>query len=130
VNAEQLRSCLLTHRLRDSRTPITALRDEPGVSEPLHQHHPSSCDADGIPPGARRLSGEPVARQRWNHQIKRIRCFPAMRRGIGQRLDNLQLLNDRARPPVRDDQRQRVLMPGANVNEVNVQPIDLGNEVR
>jgi hypothetical protein len=28
---------------------------------------------------------------------------------VGQRLDDLQLLDDRSRPSVRDDQRQRVL---------------------
>ena len=55
---------------------------------------------------------------------------PAVGCGIGERLDDLQLLDDRARPPVRDDQRQRVLVPRANVEEVNVQPVDLGDEVR
>ena len=52
-----------------------------------------------------------------------------MRRGIGEWLDDLQLLDDRARPPMGDDQRQRILMPGANVNEMNVQPVDLGDEL-
>ena len=62
--------------------------------------------------------------------MERVRCARAVRRGVRERLDDLQLLDDRARPPVRDDQRQRVLVLGANVNEMNVQPIDLGNEVR
>jgi hypothetical protein len=31
---------------------------------------------------------------------------------------------------VRDDQRERVLVLGADVDEVNVQPVDLGHEVR
>ncbi len=62
--------------------------------------------------------------------MERVGCARAVRRGIGERLDDLQLLDDRARPPVGDDQRQRVLVLRANVNEMNVQPIDLGNEVR
>jgi len=33
-----------------------------------------------------------------------------MRRRIRQRIDDLHLFDDRAGPPVRDDQRQRVLM--------------------
>ena len=33
-----------------------------------------------------------------------------MRRGIRQRIDDLQLLDDRAGPAVRDDERQRVRM--------------------
>jgi hypothetical protein len=53
-----------------------------------------------------------------------------MRCGVGERLDDLQLLDDRAGPPVRDDQRQRVGVPGADVDEMNVQPVDLGDEVR
>jgi hypothetical protein len=54
----------------------------------------------------------------------------AMRRGIRERLDDLQLLDDRAGPPVRDDQRQRVLVPGADVDEVDGEPVDLGDELR
>ena len=52
-----------------------------------------------------------------------------MRRGIGQRLDDLELLDDRARPPVRDDERQRVFMFRTNVDEMNVQSVDLGQEL-
>ena len=50
--------------------------------------------------------------------------------GIGQRIDDLHLLDDRAGPSVRDDQRQRIFMFRTNVNEMNVQPIDLGDELR
>jgi hypothetical protein len=45
-----------------------------------------------------------------------------MRRGIGERLDDLQLLDDRARPPVCDDQRERILVLGAGVDEVMSSP--------
>ena len=50
--------------------------------------------------------------------------------GFGERVDDLQLLDRRARPPVRDDERQRVLVLGADVDEVDVHPVDLGDEVR
>jgi hypothetical protein len=53
-----------------------------------------------------------------------------MRRRIGQRIDDLQLLDHRAGPSVQDDERQRILVLGANVDEVDVQPVDLGDEVR
>ena len=59
-----------------------------------------------------------------------VRCAAAMRRGIGQRIDDLHLLDDRAGPSVRDDERQRIFMLRADVNEVNVQPVDLGDELR
>jgi hypothetical protein len=53
-----------------------------------------------------------------------------MRGGIGERADELELLDDRAGPAVADDERQRVLVLRANVDEVDVQPIDLGHELR
>jgi hypothetical protein len=49
---------------------------------------------------------------------------------IGEPADELQLLEDRSRPAVADDQRERVLVLGANVDEVDVEPVDLGDEVR
>src|SRR5262252_9824159 len=54
----------------------------------------------------------------------------AMRRWIGQRIDDLQLLDHRAWPPVRDDQRQGIFVFGTNVNEMNVEAVDLGDELR
>jgi hypothetical protein len=71
-----------------------------------------------------------VAGQRGDDQVEGVRRATAVLRGVGERLDDLQLLEDRAGPPVRDDQRQRVLMLGADVDEVNVQPVDLGDELR
>src|SRR4051794_4000855 len=62
--------------------------------------------------------------------MERVRYAPAMSRRIGQWLDDLELLDDRAGPSVQDDQRQRIFMLRADVNEVNVEPIDLGDEVR
>ena len=53
-----------------------------------------------------------------------------MRRGVGERIDDLELLDRRARPAVGHNQRQRILMRGAHVDEVDVHPVDLGDEVR
>ena len=58
--------------------------------------------------------------------MESLRCARAMRGGVGQQIDDLQLLDDRAGPAVRDDQRQRVLVLGADVDEVDVQSVDLG----
>jgi hypothetical protein len=71
-----------------------------------------------------------MTRQRWDDQVERVRGGPAVCLRVGERLDDLQLLDDRAGPAVRDDQRQRVLVPGADVNEMDVEPVDLGYEVR
>src|SRR5580693_8556706 len=47
-----------------------------------------------------------------------IRCARAMCGGIAERADDLQLLDDRSGPPVRDDERQCVLVIRAGVNEM------------
>src|ERR1700680_3551314 len=62
--------------------------------------------------------------------MESVRCARAMCRWIGQWIDNLELLDDRAGPSVGDNERQRIFMLRTNVNEVNVQPIDLGDELR
>ena len=62
--------------------------------------------------------------------MERVGLGAAVRRRIRERLDDLQLLDDRAGPAVRDDQRERVLVARADVDEVDVEPVDLGQEVR
>ena len=54
----------------------------------------------------------------------------AVGRGIGERINDLQLFDDRAWSPVRDDQRQGIFVFRTNVNEMNVEAIDLGDELR
>src|SRR5262249_42428768 len=41
-----------------------------------------------------------------------------------------QLLDDRAWPAMRDDHRKRVFMLRAYMNEMDVEPVDLGHELR
>ena len=76
------------------------------------------------------LAREAVARHRRDHDVEGVRGAAAVGRGIGERLDDLQLLDDRAGPAVRHDQRQGVFVLRADVDEVDVQPVDLGDEVR
>jgi hypothetical protein len=52
--------------------------------------------------------------------MESVRCLAAMRCGIDERVDNLQLLDDRAGPSMRDDDRQGILMLRANVDKMNV----------
>ena len=58
-----------------------------------------------------------------------VRRAAAVSRGVGQRIDDLQLLDGRAGPAVGDDERHRIFMSRADVNEVDVQPVDLGDEL-
>src|ERR1700694_5376606 len=59
-----------------------------------------------------------------------VRGAPAMRRGIGEWIDDLQLLDNRAGPAVRDDERQRIVMLRTHVDEMNIESIALGDELR
>src|SRR3712207_7634479 len=45
---------------------------------------------------------------------------PAVRGGIDEGIDDLQLLDDRSGPPVVDEERQRVVVLRPNVDEVDV----------
>ena len=54
----------------------------------------------------------------------------AVGRRIGERTDDLEQLEDRARPAMGHDQRQRVRMMRADVDEMDVEPVDLGDELR
>ena len=116
--------------LRYHRTPIAALRDELSVAETFHQHNPRARDALRVPAGGGRLAGKPETRNRRNHHVKCIFSLSAVGSWIGERTDNLQLLDNRAGPSVRDDQWQRVCMLRTDVNEMNVQPVDRGDELR
>src|SRR6267143_3030269 len=49
---------------------------------------------------------------------------------IGQRTDDLDLLDNRARPSVRDDQRKRLRILRTHMDEMNVEPIDRRHELR
>ena len=52
-----------------------------------------------------------------------------MGRRVGQRIDDLHLLDDRAGPSVRDDDRQRIGLFRTNMDEMNVNSIDRRHEL-
>jgi len=58
--------------------------------------------------------------------MERIGCTSAVCGGIGQRIDDLHLFDDRAGPSVSNDERQRIFMFRTDVDEMNVEPIDPG----
>ena len=61
--------------------------------------------------------------------MERIRGTAAMRRWIGQRFDHLVKFDHRSRPTMRDDQGPRLRMLRANMDEMDVEPVDLGGEL-
>jgi hypothetical protein len=71
-----------------------------------------------------------MARERRDHHVESVLRASPVRLGVRQRADDLELLNDRAGPPVHDYDRQRAVMFGAHVDEADVDAIDLGDELR
>ena len=100
------------------------------VAEPAHQgvvgaghprHRPAAVDDGG---------GEAEARHRGNHDVERVLGPAAVGDRVGQRLDHVEEVQDRARVGVREQQRPRVRDLGTDVDEVDGLPVDLGQEVR
>ncbi len=114
----------------DDRAGVAALRAVAVVSEPVHQLSERPGHPVGVPAGLAGRPGEPAARDRRDHQVERVRRVAAMCPGVGQRTDDVQELHDRAGPAVDQDQRQRVRLARAHVQEVDVLPVDLGGELR
>ena len=83
-----------------------------------------------VPAELARLCREAVAGQRRQHEVERVLALAAVRGRVGERADGLEQLDDRAGPAVRHDQRQRVLVRRADVNEVDVHTVDRGRELR
>src|SRR5262249_50893829 len=118
VDADQFRRSLQRHLLGDGIPPVAALRYKAGVPQTLHQHDPGTGDTNRIPAGRSWLPRKPMPRQRRNHQMEGILRSGAVASRIGERTDDLELLDDRARPPVRHDERQRTVMFRAHMDEV------------
>jgi hypothetical protein len=64
-------------------------------------------DRAGAAVVADRRAGEAVARQGGRDDVEGVERIAAMILGMSQRVDDVQELDDRARPAVRDHQRQR-----------------------
>src|SRR5262249_16693973 len=88
-------------------TPIAsdsaARGDVVRVAEATHQLRPGARDAAGVPADRGRLAGEAVARYGRQHEVERVLGTSAVRGRVGERADDLEQLDDRAGPAVRDD---------------------------
>ena len=99
VDAEQSHRALQRHLFRDGVPPVAALRHVSLIAQPLHQDDPSSRDADRIPAGRGRRAREPMARERWDHDVEGVPRGGAVSLRVGERADDLQLLDDRPGHP-------------------------------
>ena len=99
---------------RDDGSPVAALHAiGPAIVELLvNQRVPQAgdgarADRAGAAVVADRRAGEAVARQRRRDDVEGVERIAAVVLGMGERVDDVQELDDRARPAVGDHQRQR-----------------------
>ena len=122
---------LCCHQIRDDRAPVAALRDELRVSQALHQRRPRRARCAPGPsrswPACRRTRS-PASTE--SPRGRRPLRLPPCAVGLISGSTIFSCCEDRAGPAVRDDERQRVLVLRADVDEMDVQPIDLGDELR
>jgi hypothetical protein len=59
-----------------------------------------------------------------------VRRVAAVGAGVGERPDHVEELDDRARPPVGEHDRQSIGLGRSHVQEVDVLPVDGGDELR
>ena len=111
----------------DRRAPVAALGAVTVVAKAHHQRLPGLGDFLHAPPGAAGLAGEAVPGKRRADDVEGV--FGASRRRIGQRLNHLVELHNRARPAMGDHEREGVFVRGPLVDEMNVQPVDFGGEL-
>jgi hypothetical protein len=130
VDADQPLGGLAAHGVGDHGADVAALGDIPAMAETTHQLGPGVCGAAGVPADRGRLGGEAVAGQRRHHQVEGVGGRSAVGGRVGEGADDLEQLDHRAGPAVGHEQRQRVLVGRADVEEVDVDPVDLGRELR
>ena len=91
------------------RAPVAALRAVAVVAELGHQlSFERAATRRMSQPVLVRRAREPVAGHRRAHDVERVGRVAAVRRRVGERADDVEELDDRARPAVRDEQRERV----------------------
>jgi hypothetical protein len=104
VDAEQPFGSLAAHGVGDGGALVAALGHVSGIAQAAYQLRPGPPDAGGVPADLGRLGGEAVAGQGREDQIEGVLGLPAVGRRVGERPDDLEHLDHRAGPAVRDDQ--------------------------
>jgi hypothetical protein len=114
----------------DGRAPVTALREVAVVAEAAHQLGPGPRDPPGVPARVARMRREPEPGDGRDDQVEGVARRTAVPDRVGQRLDHVEELGAGAGPAVGEQQRCRVRLGGAHVQEVHGRAVDLGGELR
>ena len=126
---EAVRPFLKQNSVCHERAPITPLGNVALIPQPQHQRVPHLCDGLDADPGCSRLAGVTVAGEAGYDQVKGITGFATVLRGIGQRRDDIQKFQYRSRPTVSHQQRLCITVRTSDVQKVDGQAINLGDEI-
>jgi hypothetical protein len=115
---------------RHPRADVAAMRAEPLVAEPVrHQATPHVGDGRLQERFGERI-GEAVARHRRDHNVERVLGAPSVASRVGQEWQQVEVLHERTRKAMREDDRQGLRSASAFVHEVDPRAVHLGAEVR
>ena len=131
VDADQFRRRQQRHLLRDRIAPVAALRDVARVAEALHQHDPGARDADADPSRSRsacRKSRSPAATE--SRHRTRPTALPPCAVGLvsGSMIFSCSMIEP-GQPWVTIIGNAFGMLR-AHVDEMDVEPVDLGDELR
>ena len=128
--ADQTLDRLATHQVRDEGTHVAALGDVAGVAEAVHQLRPRACGAAGVPAELGRLAGESVTGQGRQHQVEGVLGVPPWAVGsVSGPTVSSSSMTEPGQPCVMISGKG-VLVLRAHVDEVDLDPVDLGRELR
>lgn len=104
---------------------------EAGVAEPVtHQAHPQVRDGGLEDARGGRPVGEAEPGHRGDHDIEGVLGPATVRSWVRQQRQQVEVLGEGARPPVREHDRQRIGTSAALVHEVHPQAVNLRPVVR
>src|SRR5580693_5217272 len=121
---------LLGHPTRHTGTPIASLCDVVVVTQTSHQDCPCMGNPGKAPARFDWLVRKTKPGQGWDNNVKGVFGFAAMGRRVCQRSNDLQKLDDRSGPSVRQDHRQSILVLRSDANEIDSEAINLRPKLR
>ena len=122
-------SVVTRQRAADDRAPVPALGPVPVVAEAGHQRREHVGHLLRVVARLGGLPGEAEPRQRGDDHVESVRGVAAVGSWIRERAHQVHELDERAWPSVGEQERHRVGVGRAYVDEVHVQPVDRGGEV-
>ena len=90
------------------RAGVVAVGAVPVIAEPSHQLRPRPRGAQGVPAGLGGRPGEGEAGQRWDDYMEGIGRVAPVRPRVGERPDQVDVLQKGVGPAVSQDQRDGV----------------------